>query len=141
MLCYHSLSLPDKPYGEAEISPMSVEMAEGATEILHCTPPHPPGNPSPSWFAWLEQNGTFHENTTSAQLEITPEYVNESRLYQCVAGNYMGTSGASQWANITVLSEFQVIDHVFWYLKMWIFVWFFICLYGRNASQNPETCI
>ena len=106
------MSLPDKPYGEAEINPMSVEMAEGATETLHCTPPLSSGNPPPSWFVWLMRNGTFHENTTTSRLDITPEYVNESRLYQCVAGNYMGTSGASQWANITVLSEFQVVPFV-----------------------------
>ncbi|KAI0218071.1 hypothetical protein LSAT2_030181 [Lamellibrachia satsuma] len=92
-----------KPYGQAEISPLTLEMAEGATETLHCTPPGVVGNPPASWFVWTMQNGTFLENTTSPQLTIRPEYVNESRLYWCAAGNYLGQSGASEWANVTVL--------------------------------------
>ena len=102
--CY--LCLPDKPYGQAEISPLTLEMAEGSTDSIYCAPPSVQGNPAPSWFVWRLQNGTFLKNTTSPELKLSPAYVNESYLYQCIAGNYLGESDASEWANITVLGEF-----------------------------------
>ncbi|KAK2184370.1 hypothetical protein NP493_268g00000 [Ridgeia piscesae] len=95
-----------KPYGQAEISPLTLEMAEGSTDSIYCAPPSVQGNPAPSWFVWRLQNGTFLKNTTSPELKLSPANVNESYLYQCIAGNYLGESDASEWANITVLGEF-----------------------------------
>ena len=79
-------------------------MAVGGHVVLTCHKPSVPGNPTASWFYWRKQNSDFNSNTTGL-LVLIPSSVNESAKYNCMAGNWIGQSGYSDWTTVAVQGE------------------------------------